>query len=128
MHGHDGASLRRNSSVDLGYIDIACFWIGVHEYRSGARQPDRFCRREESVGRGDDLVAWAQTQGEKHQQQCIGARIDSHGLLQFHVAGELFFKLRQLWSEHVTPALQHVKDGLAKLCTPSEPFSLNSKI
>ena len=115
MYRQDGASFRRDNSFDLAYIDIARFWVGVHEYWRSSRQPDRLCCCEKGIGGGNDLVAWAEAQSEKHEQQCIGTRIDSHGFPHVHVAGELFLKLRQLRAEHITAALQHFKDCLINL-------------
>src|SRR6266849_5101788 len=115
MHGHDGTSLWRDRRFDLCYIDIPCSRIRVNEHRSSTRQPDRFRRREEGVGRGNNFIVRAKSQGEKRQQQCVGARVDSHGLPHVHIGGEFFFKLHQLRTEHVTAALQHVKDGLINL-------------
>ena len=112
MHGHDGARLRRDRGFDLGHIDIARFRIGVHKYGSRARQPDGFRRSEESVGCGDDLVAGAKSERQKHQPQRVGAGVDAHGFLHLHVPREFFFELGQLRAEHVTAALEHVKDGL----------------
>ena len=94
---------------------LRVFGIGVHEYRSGAGQPDGFRRGEESVGGGDDFVARAESQRQKHQQQRVGAGVDAHGFLGLHVTRQFFFKLDQLRAEHVASALQHVQDGLIDL-------------
>ena len=115
MYGHDGASFRCDRRFDLADIDIAGSGIGVHEYRSGAGQPDGFRGSKESVGGGDDLVAGAESQRQKHQQQRVGAGIDAHGFLRLHVTRKLFFELDQLRAEHVASALQHIQDGLINL-------------
>ena len=112
MHGHDGSSLRRDRGFDLGDVDIAGPGIAIHEHWSCSGQPDSFCRGKESVGGGDDLVARAEAESQKHEPQRVGAGVDAHGFLRFHVARQFFFKLDQLRAEHVTATFQHVKDGL----------------
>ena len=36
-------------------------------------------------------------------------------MLDVHIAGELFFELRELRTEHINAALKHLKNGLINL-------------
>ena len=112
MHRHDGARLRGDRGFDFAYIDVAGAGIGIHEHRGGAGQPDGFRRGKKCVGSGDDLVARAEAERQKHQPQRVGAGVYAHGFLRVQVARQFFLELDQLRAQHIAAALQHLEDGL----------------
>src|SRR5690606_7432379 len=66
-------------------------------------------------GLGDDLVPWADIEGPQRELQRRCARVDTNGVLDFAVVGELAFERRYVGAKDEVGAAQHARDGLIDL-------------
>jgi len=112
MHRHDGAGLGRDGSLDLGHVDVLRPRLDVDKDGGRARKPNGFGGGEKGVGGGDDLVPWSDPECQKTEQQGIRTRVHPDRFLHAHVLGQLLLELRELRTEHIGAALEHVVNGL----------------
>ena len=100
---------------DLARIDIQCPRIDVDEDRLGADQADRLGRGEKREGSCNHLVAWADAEGPQPDDERVGPRIASDGLLDRQELGHLLFEGPDLRSEDELSRPHHLGDGRLNL-------------
>src|SRR5881396_3853356 len=83
MNGYDGLRPPCNAVFDLLDIDIVGSRIDVDEDRSCAAVDNRFGSSDETVGRDDDLSAFADLQRFQGQDESIRAVADADGVTDF---------------------------------------------
>ena len=93
-----GSSVRRSGSMSAKTGRAPAIMIAERRIGRGER-------------RGDDLVAWADTQRAQSDRERIGAGADADGVRRAARVGELLLERLQLGSEHEPAARDHALDG-----------------
>src|SRR5207249_95396 len=115
VDGHDGPRAWRDSGLDPRRVDVARLRVAVHEHRLGPRDPDRFGGGEEGIGRSDDFISRLDAEGEEHEPEGVGARVQSHRVLHAEVPREVLLELLEGRAHHVLVALQDAQDRVVEL-------------
>ena len=107
MHRHDCFSARRDRRFEQLRIDQV---RTIHLDQHGARSDGRNCqrRRNERIGRNDDLVSRPDPQGSQGQLQRPGPRFDAHAIAGADIGRKVFFKERYVGTENEARALHHL--------------------
>ena len=80
MDWQDDTGARRDGPLDSAVVDIEGHRVDVDKDRIGAEVSDHPGRRGEGVGRGDDLVAGADSDRFERQVQTSRGRVDGERL------------------------------------------------
>jgi len=99
MHGHDGASPRRDAPIDLLRIDIERHWINIREHWNGVVMEDRQRRGEESECRSDHFIARLDSRGRHRDMQRGCAAVGAEAVPRASVLREFLFKRPDLRRE-----------------------------
>ena len=107
MHRHDCFGPRRDRRFELFRIDQV---RAIHLDEHGARSDGRNCqrRRNERIGRDDDLVSRPDPQGSQGQLQRPGPRFYAHAIAGADIGRKVFFKERHVGTENEARAFHHL--------------------
>jgi len=71
MHRNDRLRSRCDRRLDSHGVEVVGVGLDIDENRLGTGPPDRSCRGEEGVGRGDHLGSRPDVDGQKRQQERV---------------------------------------------------------
>jgi len=97
------------------WVDVASFWVYIHEYRRGAALGYSFSSGNEGKRSGYDLIARLDAAGEESKLQSIGARSHTNGELCPTVSGNLRFKSLYLRAKDELAAFYNFLDCIINL-------------
>ena len=110
MHRDNRLGAWRNGLADTFGIDIQTVGLDVDEYRDRADIADRLGRRDEGEGRGDDLVALADTGREQGQVQGLGTGGTADCMLDAEIVSGFLFKRLHIGAEDEAGFAQGLQD------------------
>ena len=110
MHRNDRPGSRRDRRLDPPGVDVVGVGLDIDEDRPGTGPPDRSCRGEEGVRRGDHLVSRPDVEGQKRQQERVGTRSTTDTACGAAILGQLGLEPGDFRSEHEHLALENLAD------------------
>lgn len=108
VNRHDGFCFWGDGGLDVGRADALGFRATIHEHSRCACDPDRFCRGEERIRVGDDLVAGPYSESHERQPDRVGAVADADCVLGSVVTCQLSLESFKHRAHDVLAAHEHL--------------------
>jgi len=105
---HDGFCFWRDGGLDIGRADALGFWATIDEHGRCACDPDCFCRGEERVWVGNDLVTRPYPESHEREPDRVGAVADTDCVLGSVVTRQLSLESFEHWAHDVLAAHENL--------------------